>query len=457
MLICAGPFSVLDCTLFDHGGNVANRFFGKVTLSGPIRQICKNERILDERREAGLLRKTYLYERLYKQFHPLLEKLIDAQRRRLNKKTLEITEGIIENKIELLKAFNRIAREEIEVDTITGPDIKFDPGPNGIRFCIDQYLKLIEKQEKKVHVVINPKIFPEGSEIEIIPNKSELKIYPSNFKVEEEEIDDENIFKKKISFCSDTVDSFLVTAHVKDMLNKAEMNVDVVKDQRLHIKEAIEFIPPNDDIVSGKSKDFVLIIDFSRVDREAKLDLKADSIFTIRRHTNIKEAKKIANSIYELIIPVHCTGKPKQKGQILVGLGEAKAVLNLEVIDARDRNLKGDFEGIKNDTDEDPSETGYYEKKIINVCVNHPIFRHYRRSKDGENNPLFRGVYSDVIIREFCMALARKKVKPFENTNAEDYRVKLKDSYDELYKKHSVRLHKFCIKPENIEKLRVDQ
>jgi len=84
ILICAGPFTILDCTLFDLGGKVAYRFFGKAILTGSIRSICKNEKILDDKRESGLRKKTPLYENLYKHFHKKLEELIENERKRLS-------------------------------------------------------------------------------------------------------------------------------------------------------------------------------------------------------------------------------------------------------------------------------------------------------------------------------------------------------------------------------------
>lgn len=454
LLICAGPFSVLDCTLFDHGGTIANRFFGKVLLSGPMRQISKNEKILDEKREAGLLKKTDLYKALYKQFHPLLEKLIEKERKRLNKKTTEVREGLIENKIDLIKAFNRIDREETEDSSELEGDIKFTPGPTGIRFCVQDYLKLIERQEKKVHIVIDPNIIPENSEIVLRSNNSGLDINPSSFKLTRADIDKDGIFKKKISFSSAVVDTFSVTAHVADMLNKAEMDVDVVKDRRLYTNNPVEFVPSSDDIVAGKSKNFSLIIDISKINKKDKIILNFNNLFMITKKVDIGEAKKITDDISELMIDVHCLGKPKQKGQINAEIGEHKSILELNIIDSKDRHLRGDFEGIKDDPTEDPQEMGYYENKIINICINHALFRHYRRNTDSENNPLYRVLYGDTIIREFCKTLARKKVKIFSNTGAEEFRVKFNEKFEEIYKKHAVRLHKFCINQENIERLK---
>ena len=457
LLICAGPFAVLDCTLFDHGDKIARRFFGKVLLSGPIRRICKNEKIIDDKREAGLIKKTPLYKNLYKKFNPLLERLIERERKRSNKEVGAVSKLVLDNKIDLIKEFNKIDRQETEESSKIKGDIKFLPGPNGIRFCVpENYLKLIEKQKKNVHIVVDVSQIPIGSEIQIKSNKDGIDINPKEFKISKEEVNKDNIFKKKISFISDCIDTFLVTAHVKGMLNKSELNVDIVVDPRLHIKNPLEFVPSQQDIVAGKSKKFSLIIDFSRLDKKEKILIHPDKIFIINKHLTLNDATKICDNFYELLIPVYCSGKPKQKGKIEVSVGEHRAVLELEVISSKDRHLKGDFEGIDEDKTENPEELSYYDNKIIYVCVNHPILRHYRRTKEGEKNIAYRVLFSDAIVREFCKTLARKKVKPFENVSAEEFRVRFNQKFEELYNKHSTRLHKLCINPKNLEKLKIN-
>lgn len=457
LLICEGEFSVLDCTLFGHGDRVASRFFGKVILKGKIREICKKERILDDKRESGLIEKTPLYVSLHSFFHKKLEELVDKERKRLNKNTGEVTKGVLENKQDLIKEFNKIDRQENEETSQIVGDIKFTPGENGIRFCVENYLKLVESEEKKVHLVIDPTIIPIGSSIEIVSNKLELEVEPKKFIITKMDVDKDNIFKKKISFKSDSIDSFLVTAYVKGMLNKTELNIEVVRDSRLHIKKPLEFVPDESTIVAGKSKDFSLIIDASRFLGINNISITKDNFFIINQQISLKNTRILKDNLRELLIPIHCAGKPNQKGKITAIIDEVSAELRLEIIDSKDRHLRGDFEGIDEDKTEDPDELGYYDekKKVIYVCVNHPLLRYYRRNQQIEENIGYRVIYGDVIIREFCKVLARKKVKTFENMTADDYRVKYSKKYEDVYKKHSARLHKFCINPENLEQLRV--
>jgi len=459
ILICAGPFTVLDCSLFELGGKVAYRFFGKAVLTGPIRAICKNEKILDDKREAGLIKKTPLYENLYKRFHKKLEDLIEKERRRLFKSTREISKKIIDNKVDLLKEFNKIDREETEESTDLKGDEKFDPGPNGIRFCVPyDYLKLTEKQGKNIHIVIDTTVIPIGSEIELSVNKDGLDCYPIKFLVTKKETNKRDVFKKKITFESDIIDNYVVTASVKDMLNKAVLNIEVVSDPRLNIKNPIEFVPSDQDIVAGKEKKFPLIVDFSRVDlnEEIKFDTNTH-LFTINKRLKLlRDSKQIYHNIYELPVPIFCSGRPGQKGEVKIIIGSATATLKLNIIHKKDRHLKGDFNGIKDDDDLEPDSLSYYEEKIIYVCRNHPILRHYRSNKQGEKSLAYRILYSDIIIREFCKTLTRKKVRTFGNVSAEDFRVRFDREYEKLYKKHSARLHKFCINPKNIETIKID-
>jgi hypothetical protein len=461
ILICAGPYSILDCTLFELGGKVESRFFGKAVLTGPIRSICKNEKILDDKRESGLIKKTPLYENLYKRFHKKLEELIEEERKRLNKTTKEISKSLLDNKIDLLKEFNKIDREETEESTdIEGVD-KFQPGPNGIRFCVPQdYIKLIEKQSKNVYIVIDTTIISIGSQIELSSKKAGINYDPVKFSVTKEETDSRDIFKKKITFQSDVIDTYLVVATIQDMVNKADLNIDVVSDPRLKIKNPIEFVPSEQDIVAGKEKKFSLIIDYSKIDTSQELKYDADGhLFNLNKHLKIlRDSTQIFQNFYELLIPIYCTGRPGQKGDVKIIIGSETAILKLEIIDKRDRHLRGDFKGIKEDDDLDPEVLGYYEPddKIIYVSRNHPIFRYYRSNKQGEKHIAYRVLYSDVIIREFCKALGRKKVRIFENTSAEDYRVRSEREYEKIYKKHSTRLHKFCVDPKNLESLKVD-
>lgn len=167
---------------------------------------------------------------------------------------------------------------------------------------------------------------------------------------------------------------------------------------------------------------------------------------------------KIWHNYYELMMPIYCSGKPGQKGNLKVKIGTESTTLKLNIIHKKDRFMKGDFHGIKNDEEMDPETIGYYEpdEKIIYVCRNHPILRHYRSGKGAEKNITYKLLYSDVIIREFCKALSRKKVPSHENMDAEEFRVRFDKQYDKLYKKHSIRLHKFCINPKNIEMIKAD-
>tara|TARA_Y100000310_G_scaffold344459_1_gene457337 strand:- start:2123 stop:4366 length:2244 start_codon:yes stop_codon:yes gene_type:complete len=455
LLVCADIYSVLDCTLFDLGDKIAYRFFGNILLSGPIREISKKERIIDDRREAGLLKDSPLYKILYKKFNKLLEGLIDKERKRLNRKKEGVSTSIIDNQIELIKEFNKIDRKENEPTQDIVDDEKFVPGSNGIRFCVSDYLRLIENQEKKIHIVADPSIIGVGTEIEIKPDKSGIDVTPKKFKIIKNDINEKNIFKKKISFFSSKIDSFLVTAYVTGMLNKTELNIEVERDPRLHIKKAIEFVPNEQDIVCRKQKKVPLIIDYNKIDKKDKITINCDAIFAVNKPISLKDSQQIFENIYELLIPIHCSGRPKQKGQFQVKIGNESATLNLKVIDSRDRHLKGDFEGIKDDKTEDPDDLSYFEDKIINVCVNHPILRYYRRNKDGENNIAYRTLYGDIVIREFCMELTRKKIKTFTNVTSEEYRVRFDRKYQKYYKEHSTRLHKLCINPKYLEKLKI--
>ena len=457
LLICAGPFSVLDCTLFDLGGKVASKFFGTIILSGHMREICKHEKIVDEKRETGILKKTPLYENLSRVFHPKLELLIEKERRRLSKKTSEVSEGIIENKLDLIKEFNKIARQEEtnEITEIKG-DYKFDPGPNGIRFCVpEDYLKLTEKQEREVHIVVDTTMIPNGSEIEIKQDKEGISVDPKNIRITEKETDNKGRFRTKISFKSDATDYFLITAYVKGMLNKAKLNIDVIKDPRLYIKNPIEFVPSEQDIVMKKKKDFSLIIDFSRANKNETISFSSDNIFSINQKPKLSDAKQICGDFYELTVPIYCEGKPKQKGVVTAEIGENIATLNLEVIHSKDKYLKGKFEGFDEDKEDNPDDVSYYDNKIIYIFVNHQILKHYRRGMDAEKSTAYRVLFSDILIKEFCKELTRDKIKTTHYQNPEEYRVKFDGKYNELYKKNSARLHSICINPENLEKLKV--
>lgn len=456
LLICAGPISVLDCTLFNQGGKIANRFFGEIILDGPLRKISKEQRIIDDKRVVGLIKNTPLYENLEKNLGPILEKLIEKERKRLTKSFRDVQEGILEKKEKLLKALNKIAKdiEKEEIDIIG--DDKFDPGEDGIRFCIveDSYLKIFENQNKNLHIVVDTSKISSDSEIIIkSKDKQDIKIVPNKFLVKNMDPVDNSILKKKINFSPSKTEEYQVTAYVGGMLNKAELDIDVVEDERLHIKNSIEFIPSEQDIVSRKSKNFSLIIDFSKINKNSELKLIYDKIFEIdKKKIKLEKAKKIKDKIYELEIKIFCSGKPKENGKVKVSIDNVETELHLNVISSRDKHLKGPFEQIEEDPDKDPSELGYYnpDNKTIYISINHPILKHYL----PDTNISYRILYADVIVREACKALARKNVKLFLNSGAEDYRVKFDRKFDEYYKKHSSSLHKFCIDPANLELLK---
>ncbi len=277
-MICAGPFSVLDCTLFNHGSKIAHRFFGKVVLKGPIREISKKERILDDRRISGLIRNTPLYTALAKQFNPLLEELIEKERKRLSKQMKDIEKEVIHHKDKLLKALNKIAKNDEKTDS-RGDD-KFDPGEEGMRFGISgNYEKLVENQTKKIYLIVDTSKIPINSDISIEMDKPGLIVNPKKIKISKKGINKKGVFKEKISFYSETIDEFSAEAFVKGMVNKAKINFEVIKDERLNIKEALEFFPKKQDVVNGKSKKVSLIINKSRISKDEELVLFPDKNF----------------------------------------------------------------------------------------------------------------------------------------------------------------------------------
>jgi len=455
LLICAGPISILDCTLFNRGGKIANRFFGEAILEGPLRKISKEQRILNERRVGGLLPDTPLYENLERNLGPILEKLIEKERKRLAKSYRNVQEGVLEKKDKLLKALNKIAKNIEKDETEIIGDEKFDPGEGGIRFCLpeDSYLKIIENQDKNLYLVVDKSKIPLNSEIIIKSDLKGIEISPNRFLVKEMEITDNEIsLKKKINFRPLNTKEYKITAHVSGMLFQTDLYVDVIEDKRLQIKNAIDFIPSEQDIVSKKYKKFSLIINFSKVDKNKDICFVADDIFELNNKIKLKKARKIKDNIYELDVKVFCKGKPKEKGNIKAILREYESELSLNVISSRDKHLKGPFENIKDDTEIDPQEIGAYleDEKTIAIFVNHPLLKHYK----PETSPYYRTLYADIIVKEAFRELTRKHLKPFTNDSAEGYRTKFDKKFNKYYKKHGVPLHKFCIDPSNLELLK---
>jgi hypothetical protein len=445
LLICAGPFSVLDCTLFDNGGKIANRFFGEVILDGPLREISKKERILDDRRISGLIKNTPLYLELSNYLNPILRKLIDEEIKKLHGSAKDVDKGTIDNKEKLLRELNKIAESEETIDEIGL--IKFDPGESGIRFCITgNYETLLEKQNKNIYLVADTNKVPLNSEIEIYSDKDALQISPNKFKILKKDVDTRGTFKKKISFYSCNVDSFLVTASIKSLNLQDKMNLEVIEDARLHITSPIEFIPKTQNIVEGTTKKFDLIIDKKRV-KLGEIVLEKDNLIDVSP-IDIRKALPLSDDILVLGIPIHCNGKAGQKTKIYLKMDSQKAILDLEIISSKEKHLHGPFNDIKSDDQKDPSELGYFEDetKTIKVCINHPIFKYYMKSfRITAENPFYRVLYAETVVVEALKELTRKKVKIFSNTEAEEYRVKFDEKFNLLYKRYSVPLHNFCI------------
>lgn len=449
LLICAGDFSVLDCTLFENAGKIANHFFGKAILRGPLREISKKERILDDRRISGLVRNTPLYLELSQKFNPILRKLIEDETKKLSENIKEVDQGVIENKKELLKELNKIAESE-DTSEISG-DEKFNPGETGIRFCISgNYEKIIENQNKNIYLVIDTKKVSIDSAVEIASDKTKLNIEPNKFRITKREINNEGIFKKKINFYPEDINTFLVTATVSHSDIKTNMYLEVINDIRLHINTPLGFIPSEQDIVTGSSKKISLIMNKSKIPKLDEIDITSDQIINAPRKININKAVKLKGDIYELAFSISCAGKPNQKAKLTARLGDIEAMLSLEVISPREKHIKGPFNDIKNDYQKDPSELGYFDNKTINIYVNHPIFKYYlRHFGNPEENPCYRVLYAEAVVVEALKELTREKVKIFSNTNTEEYRVRFDERFNLLYKKYCVLLHNFCIDSQN--------
>ena len=460
LLICADRYSVLDCTLFENSGNIASKFFGQVDLSGEkLRDILKTDMVVGFKRDEGLKKQTPIYNELYNKFNPILSNLIEEEKRRQNKKRRDSRPELISNKFDLIKELNKINREENNNETtdIKG-DIKFFVGENGIRFTLkNNYLSLIEKQERTIHLVANTDIIPPKSEIEITTNKEGLYIEPLKFLINDKEIKN-NLFKKKITFRGDDIDFYEVKA-VTSKLRETKINVEVKKDNRLHINKPIFFFPDEQDIVSGKKKDFSLIVNKEYIQQtNIKIEYD-DTIFQINKKSlNLKNLEKICGEIYELKISIYPQGKAGKGGKIKVKIDEFDAILKLKIINPRDKHLRGDFEGIEDDDEieiDSIESVAYYQNKKICIYINHPILKHYATS-GGEISIEYRIMYADAIVQAFCHHQTRKKVRQIlgENANSEDFRVEYQNIFNSLYKGHAKKLHSLCVNPEIIKKLK---
>lgn len=448
ILICSGQFSVLDCTLFDNNGRIANRIFGEALLEGPLRDISKKERIMDDRRVSGLLKNTPLYEALSKHFNPIIEKLIEEEIKKLQSTTKEIDKGVIDDKEKLLRELNKIAETEENLDT---PGvIRFDPGEKGLRLCVDgNYETLVEKQPKNIYLIADPNKVPANSIITLASDKKGLLINPLSIKFAKRDIDKSGIFKRKITLSSNSIENYILTAKaIKENITDST-NIEVVADPRLNIDSSMQFVPSRQYIAEGSSKKVSLIFDKDKISK-GYLELKGNNIASVQVTPSLKDAKNISNSIYELPVTVKCYGQPGNKAVIKATVGKNEADLDLEVTTAREKHLHGPFNDIKSDDQKDPAELGYFEEdtKTIKVCINHPMFKYYLNNfgavKDG-TNPFYRVLYAETVVVEALKALTRKKVKIFSNTEAEEYRAKFDEKFNSLYKKCSVTLHKFCI------------
>lgn len=444
LLVYHGDYSVLDLTLFDYdNSSCAKRLFGEIHISGEKEdmKLLLEEGLIDEKRR-GLLRDNKFNIALAERMNEILKKVTD-----------KIKEGTIEERVSLsqladikdyIARFNALINTELEVEELA-PIEQWEP-PNGLGFFPSRTnLEIKEFEKKKIYLkAIKNKLPQNAQKIMLSSDNPQIQVKPTSILLNRDKI------LAKVSLYSETVDaSGRLRASCDGIFS--EINVKVIKNDKLHVPNGFDFVPSEQTIVNKREKAVSLIIDANKIDLDPNEVIRVSSsnnnVIKIlnEKYSINKNGSQIIKNIHEIKISLRGKGVGKE-AIVTANCSKGKAELNIKVVEERERKPHG----LLRDIEPDPHETGKdisrYEDGVVYIHLKHPVIRLYMKKDETfmdrlkSKDPRFSVLLCKIIAQKLCEVVAEKKVEKVILDPADKYD-EIKGEYDELYYKLGPEFH----------------
>lgn len=451
---------VYDLTLFkfDKWQDCRN-LYGNIKLYGAY-EIIKDR--LDEYYEEVVLESREGFNAKH-EFYKILSDVIEShlepsilkirKERKADKDTLSTESKRRQERA--FKILNKLYEDltETMIDT-GGPGKKDTPPKNGIEFARSNIKTTIGKQYL-IQLRIDSNVIPLGSEVLLKSSNSQINVNPTNFNVVKEK---DEIISKLIKITGKkALEVGTVSAETGD--KKAELIVEVLKEEYHEPQGAMEFIPDHYYFVSGRKSYLNLYVDTSQIPIENIIQFESDNPNLVLEHSDIKleEEHRIYKNIARVRVPIIGHGI-NQEGKIEATCFNLSIFAKVKIVSKIDTPPKrgGKFSGEWHYRELDREIRADYDAATGDILINsnHPVNKKYfgRYAKKAYEKYLHCQIYLAELILDECLNIAigesyndgKLKLRLDPPTDIKNY-------IEENRFKIGREIHKFFVKTEFLE------
>ena len=218
-----------------------------------------------------------------------------------------------ERQAKAFKILNKLYEDLTETVIDIGDAGKKDiPPKNGIEFARSNIKTTVGKQYL-IQLRIDTNVIHPGSKIILKSSNSKIKVDPGNFNVVKEK---EEIVSKVIKIIGKKAQEVgIVSAEAKN--KKAELIVEVLKEEYHEPQGAIEFIPDHYYFYDGRKSYLNLYVDIAQIPIENIIHFESDNPNLVLEYSDIKlaEEHRIYKNVAKIKVPIIGRGI-NQEGEV---------------------------------------------------------------------------------------------------------------------------------------------
>ena len=441
-------YSVYDNTMFDFKNSAAaQNLSGELIIEG-IYQLCYDhlnreqaEAIVYDNR-TGFDTRTDFYQELNKVLHPILEKVIKENGKKITETNLSNNKKFND----ALKVLNKYIKTELKDSIGGGPGKGVEPPKEGIKFARNS-ISITKGKMYDLKLLINPEIIDSNSEIYLENhNSNKIEITSNIITYNEEEIKDGIVIKNiTIKGLEITNESVMLQAKVKGYLTN--VLIDVI-DEEIHYPEnGIEFYPNEVSLVVDKKHSLYLYVDTSIININSEINVNCDKL-EYSKVIKVLDDYLIADKIAK--IKIDCEGGELNNSyEIIATQSDKQAICKLTLIEpTKNENPNGGFiAGFKLEKNNMFFQS-YFDlsTRYIKINTNNPINIRILGNMDDldSENPKFNREQSkylcDIIAMQAAKSLVKEQNIKKGEINFEDYEDAVEQVQD-LIQQHKNKIY----------------
>lgn len=422
-------YSVYDNTMFDFKNSpAAQNISGELIIEG-MYELCydhlnreKAEAIVYDNR-TGFDTRTEFYQELNKVLHPILDKVIKEN----GKKVTETNLGNNKKFNDALKVLNKYIKSELKDSIGGGPGKGVIPPKEGIKF-VRNSISITKGKSYDLKLLINPAMIEPDTKIYLINNNPEqVEITPNIITYDIDDIDVDIVVKDvTIKGIELTNESSILQAKVKGYLSN--VLIDVIEEDIHYPENGLEFYPKEVSLVVDKPHTLDLYIDTSIIELNSKINISCDEM-DFYSTIDVTEELLITDTIAKVKI-ICGGGELNNTYEILAKYNEIESSCKLTLVEpTKNDNPNGGYiAGFKLEPNNlffqsyfDPST------RYIKINTKNPINIRILGNMDDldQDNPKFNKEQSkylcDIIATQAARSLVKDKNIKNGEVNFEDY------------------------------------